>query len=215
MDLSYLLRTCAQSDISRVFCKGNTLILPLSHEGLSVRYTLCSSSISADVLTEDGDEYMLFNVSTPPGAFVSMLRQEAEDKLRILLSSSASEKDAFISYIEGKYGVEPDYPWEGDGSAVFRVPGSGKWFALLMRIPASRLGFGDNSLITVVNLKHDSSDIPSVIDRKTVFPAWHMSRTHWITVLLSAESDWENIGKLVDRSYFLVKEKQGKKKKRG
>lgn len=45
-------------------------------------------------------------------------------------------------YILDTYGMEPDYPWKDQPDyAVFRHPANHKWFALIMRIPATRLLF--------------------------------------------------------------------------
>lgn len=44
-------------------------------------------------------------------------------------------KDALFSFVNEHYGIEPDYPFSDDASAVLRHPENRKWFALVMRVP--------------------------------------------------------------------------------
>ena len=53
-------------------------------------------------------------------------------------------------------------------------------------------------------MKANSEAIPSLIDQKSIFPAWHMNKKHWITVLLTAATDFEKRQELTEKSYRLV-----------
>ena len=46
--------------------------------------------------------------------------------------------------------------------------------------------------------------IPDVVDRHSIFSAWHMNKKHWITVLLTAVTDFEKLCELTLRSFELV-----------
>ena len=62
------------------------------------------------------------------------------------------------AHMQTAYGVEPDYPFEGDTvSAVFRRSDNRKWFALVMRLPAERLGI-PGSLLDDRLHEHDHRD---------------------------------------------------------
>ena len=74
----------------------------------------------------------------------------------------------------------------------------------MMNIPSSRLNIPGEENVDVINLKHSQSHIPHIIDRHFVFPAWHMSKKTWITVLLSKDLDWEYFTSLVEESRRLV-----------
>ena len=75
----------------------------------------------------------------------------------------------------------------------------------MMKIKYKQLGVGSgDENVWVVNLKHDADDIPDVVDRHSIFPAWHMSKKHWITVLLTAVTDFEKLCELTLRSFELV-----------
>ena len=42
-------------------------------------------------------------------------------------------KDALFSFVNEHYGIEPDYPFSDDASAVLRHPENRKWFALVKK----------------------------------------------------------------------------------
>ena len=74
-----------------------------------------------------------------------------------------------------------------------------------MKIKYKQLGLTGDESVWVVNMKACSTDIPNLVDRKSVFPAWHMNKKHWITVLLTAATDFEKLCKLTEKSYELGK----------
>ena len=200
---------------------------PLSAEGFYVRLTLDTKARSFEAQVFDGatgERYALFDLPSSHGAFVGGLRREVrgivDDFCRICCDTS-SLYDDYVDFLRERFGVEPDYPWAGknpssetDGknraggdysdASVFRRP-NGKWFALLMNITYKNLGAGDDlGRLWVANLKADPDLIPSLIDRRSVFPAYHMNKKHWITVALTAATDFERLKALTERSCELV-----------
>ena len=90
-----------------------------------------------------------------------------------------------LTHIAETYGIAPDYPFEEDFvTAVFRHTGNRKWFAIAMRIPCGKLGLRGEGHVDVVNLKVSPEMIPSLTQEPGIFPAYHMSKTHWVTVAL-------------------------------
>ena len=85
------------------------------------------------------------------------------------------------------YGVMADFPFSNDNeTAVFRHKKSGKWFCLFMQIPENSLGVIGNKTISVINLKCDPELAVILHDNKGIFPAYHMNKKHWISVVLDA-----------------------------
>ena len=114
------------------------------------------------------------------------------------------------------YGVEPDYPFHGDDtSAVFRHSGNRKWFALVMNIPAQKLGLPTDARIDIVNMKCDPLLIGSFRGLPGLFPAYHMNRENWITAALDGNVPAETIELLLDVSYELTKPKPRRKAAKG
>ncbi len=119
-----------------------------------------------------------------------------------------------LNHIADTYGIAPDYPFEGDfTTAVCRHGGSRKWFALLMEIPRSRLGLAGDGSVNVVNLKISPEMLPSLLQERGVFPAYHMSKTHWVTVALdgSEVSASDEMAAFLTEVSFTLTEKKRKK----
>lgn len=70
-----------------------------------------------------------------------------------------------------------------------------------MDIPKEKLGLHGGELIDVVNLKCDPVMIGLLLDKPGFFPAYHMSRNHWITVALDGSVPDDETKTLLDRSY--------------
>ena len=155
-----------------------------------------------------GERYALFDMPSSHGAFVASLREEVQqliDEIKSKCFETSDQKDDYIAWIKTQFDAEPDYPWPDDasGSFVLRCP-NGKWFALVMRIKYKQLGLIGDESVWVVNMKADQDEIPNLIDNKSIFPAWHMNKKHWITVLLTAVTDFEKLCELTQKSYKLV-----------
>ena len=106
-------------------------------------------------------------------------------------------------YIADKYGCKADYPFaKYSDYAVYRHKDNRKWFAVVMQITAGKLGIDKDGLITVMNLKCDPLIVGSLRKEKGFFPAYHMNKEKWISVLLDA--DTEQIKYLIDMSFNLT-----------
>lgn len=116
------------------------------------------------------------------------------------------DKDAVIKYALERYGAEPDFPWKKSPDyVVLRVKPGGKWFGLLMNIPRGKLGLEpEDAVCWVINLKCDPVFSSSLGPGDGVFPAYHMNKEKWISVVID-EADGELLKMLIDISYKLVK----------
>ena len=116
------------------------------------------------------------------------------------------KRQVLVEYIRNEYGVEPDCPFrDDDTSLVFRHPGNRKWFALIMTITADKLGLSGTEIMDIVNLKCDPALIGAVRDQQVVFAAYHMNKSHWVSVLLTEAAHDDLVTNLVDVSYSLTK----------
>ena len=172
-----------------------------------------SLSLSEQTLTvhlfdsATGEKYALFDMPNAHGAFVASLREEVGsliEEIRSKCFETNDLKDDYIAWIKSQFGAEPDYPWpDTPDYCVFRCPNE-KWFALIMKIKYRQLGLTGDEEVWVVNMKASQDEIPALIDRKSIFPAWHMNKKHWITVLLTAVTDFEKLCELTQKSWELV-----------
>ncbi len=117
-------------------------------------------------------------------------------------------REELKAHIFETYGVCEDYPWENDTvDAVFRHPENKKWFALIMNIPAAKLGLKNDKNIDILNVKCDNILIGSLIKESGFFPAYHMSKSSWITAALDGSADDEKIKWILDMSFDMTKKK--------
>lgn len=91
----------------------------------------------------------------------------------------------FLKYCLDIYGTSPDYPFNEDfETAVLRHTNNRKWYAIVMRVPRRKFGFDSDEVIDVVNLKLPTEMFGSFGTTDGVYPAYHMNKLHWISVLL-------------------------------
>ena len=94
-------------------------------------------------------------------------------------------RQAFLDYCLDTYGTAADYPFDEDfETAVLRHTGSRKWYALVMRISRRKVGIDSDEVVDVVNLKLPLEMFGSFGAADGVYPAYHMNKLHWISVLL-------------------------------
>lgn len=117
-------------------------------------------------------------------------------------------KQELFALIEGEYNVAPDYPWlDMPEGAVFRHADNRKWFALSMPVPR-RYAYGDGpGEVDAVNLKCDPVLSAMLRGEPGILPAYHMSKVHWITVLLDGTADDDRLKFLLQHSFDLTKSK--------
>ena len=94
-------------------------------------------------------------------------------------------REAFLDYCLDTYGTSADYPFDEDfETAVFRHAGNRKWYAIMMRLSRRKFGIDSDEVVDVVNLKLPLEMFGSFGAADGVYPAYHMNKLHWISVLL-------------------------------
>ena len=113
----------------------------------------------------------------------------------------------FEELVLDTYNVRADFPFDDDFlTGVFRHE-NGKWFALAMNISERKIGRDGDGKIDVVNLKCAPEVIESLVGIEAgLYPAYHMNKTHWLSVALS-ECDANTVSWLLKISYDLTKSK--------
>ena len=121
-------------------------------------------------------------------------------------------KQSFLEYCLSAYGTSPDYPFEEDFvTAVLRHADNKKWYALVMRLSRRKFGFDSDEIIDVVNLKLPTEMFGSFGSEDGVYPAYHMNKLHWISVLLPEAPD-DVTQFLVNVSFEATKDKRKRRK---
>jgi predicted DNA-binding protein (MmcQ/YjbR family) len=99
-------------------------------------------------------------------------------------------KRDYLEYCNGRFGTSPDYPFDEDfDTAVLRHEDNRKWYAIVMRVSRKKFGLRSDEVIDVVNLKLPTEMFGSFGAADGVYPAYHMNKQHWISVLLPDAPD--------------------------
>ena len=177
--------------------------------GLYAVFFIAGKSFEVNVFDADTDEeYLPFNVLDNITGFVTGIREQVEDlvqeiKEKCLLNSNM--KLRLMEYCERKFGTEPEAPWEDSPDAyTFKTAKRNKWYALFMTIPYKSLGLVAKGALDVVNIKLPPEKVLDLIDRVHFYPAYHMNKKHWITIVLDKEVDEPLVQQLLEESYGLV-----------
>lgn len=126
------------------------------------------------------------------------------------------QKDRMIAHVKDFYSAAPEYLWEKTpNTCVFRNAINKKWFGIIMDIPKNRLGFIDKKIVYVLNIKCDPIMVGELQKQKGFFPAYHMNKDKWISVILDGTVKDDTIFYLIKQSHDLVdvKNKAGKTNK--
>ena len=117
-------------------------------------------------------------------------------------------KDELALHIVDHYNIKYDCPFEDDlDTWVFRHSDNKKWFALVMTIKKRKLGIDSDELIDVVNLKCAPEIMDDLWQENGIFPAYHMSKKHWLTLALDGTCEAETLKWVTKISYDLTKKK--------
>ena len=122
------------------------------------------------------------------------------------------QRERITQYMQDAYGTEAEYLWaDSPDSAVFRHPASKKWYAIIMRVLPERLGLQGEQALDVMNVKCSTIMIGSLLSTKGFLPAYHMNKSHWISIVLDGSVSDNQITPLLELSYDSVAPKRRKK----
>ena len=153
------------------------------------------------------EEYILFNVLDSKGKFVSQIRKKVNELIEDIVKScfiSLDYRKILLNYVREKYGTIPEEPWEDNNHATIKTSNSKKWYGIFMYLPYKTLGLDKSGKIDVLNVKLNPEVIKSLIDKKHFFPAYHMNKKYWISIVLDSDKDLNLVKSLIDESFNLV-----------
>jgi len=155
---------------------------------------VCTVSVAANgkvtekvVDTATGDEYVQHRIAAATGKFVGRVRQDVMSLME-RIAVACFERDVFktdmargiIDFARTEWSEEPEFLWEKfPDYAVLRRKDTGKWYALVARLPADKVGGKSNELVEIVNLRRTKG-----MEGLRFLPAYHMNKKTWVTILL-------------------------------
>ena len=125
-------------------------------------------------------------------------------------------KEKVFKYIKKEYGADPEFLWaRTPDSAIFRHDDNKKWFALVAPIRYEKLGLKRDGDVYFINLKIDDPVFLDVLlQQEGCFPAYHMNKRYWITVILDGTVSFKDVCSFIDFSYGATASAKKKEKSR-
>ncbi|EDP23969.1 MmcQ/YjbR family DNA-binding protein [Parvimonas micra] len=177
-------------------------------ENFNVIVKIGKDSFEANVIELPfNEEYVLFNVLDSKGKFVSKIRKKVNELIEDIVNccfKSLDYRKLLLDYVKEKYGTIPEEPWEDNNHATIKTSNSKKWYGIFMSIPYKTLGLEKSGKIDVLNVKLNPDLIENLIDKKHFFPAYHMNKKYWISIVLDSDVDLNLVKSLIDESFRLV-----------
>ncbi len=161
-----------------------------------------------------GDEYTNFRIEDLIG-FASIVRDKYITFLKdianyVLLPECflLEQSNRIANLILEKYQVQPEFLWEKDPHfGVFRNIYNQKWFGIIMNVDKSKIMPNLSGEIEILNLKLDDK-VGESLKRRGIYPAYHMNKKSWVSIVLDDSLSDEEIMAYVQVSYSLVSQVQ-------
>lgn len=118
-----------------------------------------------------------------------------------------------LSFAGGIPGASCDYPFDKDfETAVFRHTDTKKWFGILLSAPNRYFSIQpEDGETRILNVKVPPDLLPLLVENYLgIERAYHMNKTHWISILPDSDVHAEEIKNLIGLS-FRITDKRSKK----
>ena len=176
-----------------------------------IEIVFVNNQLTIEVYDIEFDEiYSLFSVDSAVGETVQNIREHVEKLLSSILglaNESGKISSEVVDYCNNKYGENHVNPFKKHPDILAFVNEKNKWYALLSDVEYNKLNKNTDITIKVkiLNVKYPTDRILEIIDNKNIFPAYHMNKKHWISIVLDKNIKLKTIKELIDISYSLVK----------
>ncbi len=103
------------------------------------------------------------------------------------------------------WGTAPEFLWsDSPDASILRHPRTKKWFAVFMTVARRKLGLDGDGNIEVMNVKCSPDTLATLLGSEGFHPAYHMNKSHWLTILLDGTVPTDMIYELMMMSYELI-----------
>ena len=177
----------------------------------SIEIVFVNSQLMIEVYDLEFDEiYSLFSVDSAVGETVQNIREHVEKLLSSILGladESGKISLEVIDYCNNKYGENHVNPFKKHPDILAMVNEKNKWYSLFLDVEYNKLNKNTDitTKVKILNVKYPADKILEIIDNKNIFPAYHMNKKHWISIVIDKNIKLKTIKELIDISYSLVK----------
>lgn len=192
--------------------EGKTLVYEkiLPEENFKIRLRFDGEIKGKIIDLATGEEYTNFRVESSTGfgaevrqKFTALLEDIRDNCCRNQYFRSAQGR-RINDYIFEKYHSVPEFLWPNIPSyAAFRRSGSKKWYAVIGSVPRRKVdpASSSNRDVEVINVKVDSAEINEILSLGGYYPAFHMNKKCWVSIIIDDTLSDEEIQERVSDSF--------------
>ena len=158
------------------------------------------------------DEYISFRINNDNLSFANKIKEEVINLLLDIRNkcytnlNSNNQMNRITKLIKEKYKDEPEFLWSKFPEfRIFRNKDNKKWYAIIMNITKNKLNLNSNDEVYIINIKLDPEEIETLLDNNKFYPAYHMNKKYWITIILDENISDNEIMNFINKSYCLSK----------
>lgn len=161
------------------------------------------------------EPYTLHLLDDADGNFVGKVKNEYDFLLKDI-KEKCFETGIFewdytyrvIDYCKNKYNDDAEYLWKRTPrNAVIRRSDNKKWYLALLSVNGDKLGQKTQDIIEVINLRVNPNEMQDILKNKNIYPAYHMNKKNWVTIILDGSVQIDKIYKMIDTSYEIALKK--------
>lgn len=185
-------------------------IIPSKIEGFYFYIVSASVEKGLEMIVNDEfhERYSLFDVTTTNSKIAEQLSQEAEEMVfqwcYSVDISLVALKEQWNRWILEHITPYSAMPFKKSAAKVYNVKENGKWYALMMEIPFSKLGITSDEIALILNVKISPEEKETLLQKEGVFEAYHMNKKHWISIALNVCKDEAFIQECIENSYKCI-----------
>ncbi len=119
------------------------------------------------------------------------------------LPFNSIQANQLAELIAKRYQDKPLFLLKDNDYGVFRHDANHKWYAIIMNIDRFKLD-GVKAPYDIINVKVPVFVLNDLRKEKGIYPAYHMNKKHWVSIVLDNALSDDRIMELVENSYKLT-----------
>lgn len=160
-----------------------------------------------------GEEYTNFRIMNATGFSAGIREQyraillDIREKCCLNRYFRTPQAQRTNNYIFDTYKGQPEFLWPSIPTyGAYRLKGSKKWYAIIGSVPLYKVDSSSDSAesVEVINVKVDSAKIGEILSTKGYYPAFHMNKKCWVSIILDETLPDTEIQRRIADSYAAI-----------
>ena len=183
---------------------------PIDGTSLECRVTVSAQGGVSEKVMDlgSGEEYTLYRVANATGRFVGQVREEVASLLT-RIAGACFERDVFtlkqsrelLETVRERWREELEFLWEDSPEcAILRRTDTGKWYAVMMRVPRRKFGLPEDAVSEFILLRVPCGEEDAIRADRRFLPAYHMNKRTWFSIQLDGGVELSEIQRLTECS---------------